>query len=155
MARYRLTRSAKADIVSILRTSEERRGREARIRYAALLVAAMRRVAEDLQGRSTLDRSELDPGIRSFHRLPVLPAGVGALRAARRGVSAARRPSSHQLIEGNVTMKNYIQEGRMISVAAPAGGMASGDGVVVGALFGVASKTAAAGETVTIATAAA
>lgn len=30
--------------------------------------------------------------------------------------------------------------------------MTSGDGVVIGALFGVASKTAAAGETVTIAT---
>jgi predicted RecA/RadA family phage recombinase len=49
-------------------------------------------------------------------------------------------------------MKNYIQEGRMITVAAPAGGVASGDGVLVGALFGVAAKTAAEGETVTIAT---
>jgi predicted RecA/RadA family phage recombinase len=48
-------------------------------------------------------------------------------------------------------MKNYIQEGRMITVAAPAGGVTSGDGVVIGALFGVASKTDAAGETVTIA----
>lgn len=49
-------------------------------------------------------------------------------------------------------MKNYIQEGRMITVAAPAGGVASGEGVVIGALFGVASKTAAAGETAAIAT---
>jgi predicted RecA/RadA family phage recombinase len=49
-------------------------------------------------------------------------------------------------------MKNYIQEGRMITIAAPAGGVTSGDGVVVGALFGVASKTAAAGETLSIAT---
>ncbi|HVZ64624.1 MAG TPA: DUF2190 family protein [Lacunisphaera sp.] len=49
-------------------------------------------------------------------------------------------------------MKNYIQEGRMITVAAPAGGVTSGDGVVMGALFGVASKTAAAGETVSLAT---
>jgi toxin ParE1/3/4 len=67
MARYRLTRSARRDIDSILRTSEKRHGREARIRYAALLLAAMRRVAEDPQGRSTSDRSELRPGIRSFH----------------------------------------------------------------------------------------
>ena len=67
MARYRLTRSAKADIASILHTSEERHGREARIRYAALLLAALRRVAEEPEGRSTLDRSELRPGIRSFH----------------------------------------------------------------------------------------
>ncbi len=49
-------------------------------------------------------------------------------------------------------MKNYVQEGRMITIAAPTGGVTSGDGVVIGALFGVARKTAAAGETVTIAT---
>jgi predicted RecA/RadA family phage recombinase len=49
-------------------------------------------------------------------------------------------------------MKNYIQEGRMITVAAPTGGVTSGDGVVIGALFGVSTKTAAAGETVTLAT---
>src|SRR5579885_2417833 len=49
-------------------------------------------------------------------------------------------------------MKNYIQEGDMITVTAPAGGVTSGDGVVIGALFGVATKTAAAGETVTLAT---
>jgi predicted RecA/RadA family phage recombinase len=49
-------------------------------------------------------------------------------------------------------MKNYIHEGRMITVAAPAGSVAPGDGVAVGVMFGVASKTAAARETVTIAT---
>lgn len=67
MARYRLTKSAKGDIGSILRTSEERHGRDARTRYAALLRAAMRRVAEDPEGRSTSDRSKLRPGVRSFH----------------------------------------------------------------------------------------
>jgi toxin ParE1/3/4 len=50
-----------------LRTSEERHGRDARARYSALLLAAMRRVAEDPEGRSTADRSELRPGLRSFH----------------------------------------------------------------------------------------
>ena len=67
MARYRLTKSARRDVESILRTSEKRYGRDAGARYAALLVAAMRRVAEAPEGRSTLDRSELRPGIRSFH----------------------------------------------------------------------------------------
>ena len=67
MARYRLTKSARGDIGSILRTSEERHGRDARARYSALLLAAMRRVAEDPEGRSTPDRSELRPGMRSFH----------------------------------------------------------------------------------------
>jgi predicted RecA/RadA family phage recombinase len=49
-------------------------------------------------------------------------------------------------------MKNYIQEGRIITVTTPVGGVTSGDAIVIGALFGVASKTAAAGETVAIAT---
>ena len=67
MARYRLTKSARGDIGSILRTSEERHGRDARTRYSALLLAAMRRVAEHPEGRSTSDRSDVRPGIRSFH----------------------------------------------------------------------------------------
>ena len=67
MARYRLTRSARGDIGSILRTSEERHGRDGRTRYSALLLIAMRRVAEHPEGRSTSDRSDVRPGIRSFH----------------------------------------------------------------------------------------
>lgn len=67
MMRYRLTRSARGDIGSILRTSEERHGRDARARYSALLLAAMRRVAEDPEGRSTSDRGDVRPGVRSFH----------------------------------------------------------------------------------------
>jgi toxin ParE1/3/4 len=67
MARYRLSEPAKADIAAILRRSEELYGREARIRYRACLTAAIRRVAADPEGRSTVDRPELDPGIRSFH----------------------------------------------------------------------------------------
>jgi predicted RecA/RadA family phage recombinase len=49
-------------------------------------------------------------------------------------------------------MKNFIQNGDMVSVTAPAGGIASGQGVLVGSLFGVAAKTAAEGESVEIAT---
>ena len=67
MARYRLSEAAKADIASILRTSEERHGAQARIRYRALLTAAMRRVAAEPEGASTAHRDELLAGIRSFH----------------------------------------------------------------------------------------
>jgi predicted RecA/RadA family phage recombinase len=49
-------------------------------------------------------------------------------------------------------MKNFIQNGHMISVTAPAGGVASGQGIVVGNLFGVAAKAAVEGEGVEIAT---
>ncbi|MEJ1161787.1 DUF2190 family protein [Prosthecomicrobium sp. N25] len=40
-------------------------------------------------------------------------------------------------------MKNYIQSGTFVAVAAPTGGVSSGDGVLVGSIFGVAATTAA------------
>jgi toxin ParE1/3/4 len=67
MARYRLSGPAKADIAAILKKSEELHGKEARIRYRACLTAAMRRVAANPEGHSTIDRGDLYPGIRSFH----------------------------------------------------------------------------------------
>ena len=67
MARYRLTASARRDVDSILRVSQEQHGRDARTRYAALLLAATLRVAETPEGRSTADRADIRPGMRSFH----------------------------------------------------------------------------------------
>lgn len=40
-------------------------------------------------------------------------------------------------------MKNFIQPGNSIDVAAPTGGMTSGVGVQIGSLFGVAIETKA------------
>lgn len=48
-------------------------------------------------------------------------------------------------------MKNYIQNGDMITVTAPVGGVASGQGILVGSLFGVVAVTAAEGAEVEIA----
>jgi toxin ParE1/3/4 len=67
MPRYRLSDPAKADIAAVLRTSETTHGTEARIRYRALLTAAMRRIAAEPLGLSTVDRGELSAGVRSFH----------------------------------------------------------------------------------------
>lgn len=67
MARYRLSDPAKADIASMLRASETMHGTDARIRYRALLTAAMWRIAGDPHGLSTVDRGDFFLGIRSFH----------------------------------------------------------------------------------------
>jgi len=67
VARYRLSPPAKADIAALLRNSETVHGAEARVRHRALLSAALRRIAADPQGRSTVDHSELFAGVRSFH----------------------------------------------------------------------------------------
>lgn len=67
MARFRLARPAQIDLANILATSAERWGAEGRQRYAALLAAAMRQVANQPEGPLTKKRPELRSGIRSFH----------------------------------------------------------------------------------------
>lgn len=49
-------------------------------------------------------------------------------------------------------MKNYIQDGKSMTVPAPTGGSVSGVGVLAGTLFGIASTTEAAGDDVSICT---
>lgn len=49
-------------------------------------------------------------------------------------------------------MKNHIQKGDVITVAAPAGGIAAGEGAIIGNIFGVAAFAAAVGEPVELAT---
>lgn len=87
MARFRLSRLARADLAQILAVSAERWGLEGRHCYAALLTAAMRKVATEPDGAATRDRAELSRGVRSFH-----------LRHARVGGDQARvRPPLHVL----------------------------------------------------------
>lgn len=43
-------------------------------------------------------------------------------------------------------MKNYVRHGNTVTLPAPAGGILSGEAALIGSLFGVSVKTAAAGE---------
>lgn len=47
-------------------------------------------------------------------------------------------------------MKNYVQPGNSLTVAAPSGGVKAGDPVAIGSLRGFAATTAAEGEDVAI-----
>ena len=67
MPRFRISRPAQADLAHILATSVERWGADGRRRYAAILGAAIRKVAADPEGLTTRDRADLLPGIRSFN----------------------------------------------------------------------------------------
>lgn len=49
-------------------------------------------------------------------------------------------------------MKNYIQPGNTVTAVAPAGGVLSGQGLLFGALFGIASFSADEGAEVEIVT---
>ena len=49
-------------------------------------------------------------------------------------------------------MQNYIQNGHVITVAAPAGGILSGEGLIVGNIFGIAAYTSAEGDPLELAT---
>jgi toxin ParE1/3/4 len=67
VARYRLSGLAKADIAAILRSSETMHGADARLRYRALLTAALRRIAAQPTSPSSVDCSDLFAGLRSYH----------------------------------------------------------------------------------------
>ena len=67
MRRFRLSRLAEADLAGIMAASRRQWGAAGERRYAALLAAALRRVAADPEGPATRDREELQLGIRSFH----------------------------------------------------------------------------------------
>lgn len=45
-------------------------------------------------------------------------------------------------------MRNFVQLGEVVTISAPAGGVNSGDPVLISALFGVATKSAPAGSPV-------
>ncbi|MBI1207635.1 MAG: DUF2190 family protein [Azospirillum sp.] len=49
-------------------------------------------------------------------------------------------------------MKNFVQPGESITVTAPSGGVSSGDGVLIGSVFGIAAADAAEGDPVELAT---
>jgi len=67
MARFRLSAPAQVELAAILETSLDRWGEEARARYAALLAAAMQKIAANPDGPTTKDRSDLAAGLRGFH----------------------------------------------------------------------------------------
>jgi predicted RecA/RadA family phage recombinase len=47
-------------------------------------------------------------------------------------------------------MKNYVQPGNILNLTAPAGGLASGQGHLFGALFGIATTAAPEGQKVAV-----
>lgn len=49
-------------------------------------------------------------------------------------------------------MQNFIQNGHIIRVKAPAGGIASGEGLIVGNIFGIAAFSSAEGDPVELGT---
>ncbi len=49
-------------------------------------------------------------------------------------------------------MQNFIQNGHVITVPTPTGGIASGEGMIVGSIFGVAAYSAAEGDPLELAT---
>jgi len=67
MARLHLANAARADLKAILEKSLDRWGEAGRSRYASLLAAAMRSIAEAPKGPLTRTHAGIPPEIRSFH----------------------------------------------------------------------------------------
>lgn len=49
-------------------------------------------------------------------------------------------------------MRNYLQNGHIVRVTTPAGGIASGDALIVGSIFGIAAYSSAESDPVELAT---
>jgi toxin ParE1/3/4 len=67
MVRYRLSGSAKADIVKILAWTERQFGEAARLRYATLITAGLRDIYSQPARVGSIPRPELGEGVRSWH----------------------------------------------------------------------------------------
>ncbi|AKS04678.1 type II toxin-antitoxin system RelE/ParE family toxin [Pseudomonas trivialis] len=67
MSQYRISNSARADIVDILRTSQTKFGDLARQRYQTLILTALQALADTPYRIGSHDRDELAPGLRSYH----------------------------------------------------------------------------------------
>jgi toxin ParE1/3/4 len=67
MLRYRLSAAAQADVLDILAWTHEQFGEGARLRYEALLVAALRDTAQEPERVGSIPRPELGAGVRSWH----------------------------------------------------------------------------------------
>ena len=103
MARFRLARPAQIDLANILATSAERWGTEGRQRYAAVLAAAMRQVADEPEGPLTKKRPELRSGIRSFH-----------VRYTRRSAEGARVRRPVHVLYYRVAQEGVIEIVRVL-----------------------------------------
>ena len=84
MFRYRLSLAAQADIYEILAWSHDRFGEGARIRYEALIVAALRDVADQPGRPGSIERPELGAGTRSWH--------LGLSRGRAAALATVRHP---------------------------------------------------------------
>jgi toxin ParE1/3/4 len=78
VAHFRVSKLAQSDLARILTASESRWGPEGRRRYAALIEAAMRQVADEPEGAATRDRNALHSGTRSLHLRHVRPGSSEA-----------------------------------------------------------------------------
>ena len=67
MVRYRLSAAAQADLIDILTWTQEHFGNAARLRYEALIVAALRDVSSQPNRPGSVERPELGEGVRSWH----------------------------------------------------------------------------------------
>lgn len=87
MAGYRLTHAAQTDIVSTLAWSQEQFGDEARTRYEALIVTAIRDAAEHSDEIGRTARPELGDGVFSWHLAQSRTRSPGGSRASESGLA--------------------------------------------------------------------
>ena len=104
MLAIRLSSAARTDIAQLLRWSEAEFGVSARLRYEALIAAALRDLATDPRRIGSRERPELGKGLMSYHLLfsrKHVNIGVGIVRRPRHLV-LYRLPDDSRLEVGRV-----------------------------------------------------
>ncbi|PZU44392.1 MAG: plasmid stabilization protein ParE [Sphingomonas sp.] len=105
MALYRLSAAAQTDIIDILARTQEDFGEAARLRYAALIAAAIRDVAENPSRPGAPERPELGAGARTWHlRL--------SRERARIDTGAVRRPRHFLVFRAHAS--GMVEIGRIL-----------------------------------------
>jgi len=90
MRPYRLATAAQADLIDIFVWTHENFGEQARLRYEALVVTALRDIAAAPERVGSIKRPELGEGVRSWH--------LRLSRDRERHVSGIVRRPRHLLI---------------------------------------------------------
>lgn len=101
MVRFRLAHAAKADLASILATSRERWGESGRMRYRALVIAALRMLGENPDHRLSRDGRDTLPKLRSFH-----PRHLGG----KHGVKTPVHVIYYRRVHGRVVVHRVLHE---------------------------------------------
>ncbi len=119
---------------------------------AARLALRAQKGIEDRTIRVTPRNLLVPPALETTAEKWLASIALADLNRQIAGTTARHRRGPHPILERALIMQNYILNGHLVRVTAPAGGIASGDALIVGNIFGIAAYSSAEGDPVELST---